>query len=98
MKVKPLNDRILVKIEELEGKTKSGIYIPETARDNSILEGVVLATGEGRWDEDGKKRVPVEVRKNDRVLLGKYAGNEFKIEGVEHRIVREEDVLGVVEK
>ena len=98
MKVKPINDRILGKVEEMEGKTKSGLYIPETARDNSILEGVVLATGEGRWDEDGKKRIALEVRKNDRVILGKYAGNEFKIDGIEHRIVREEDVLGVVEK
>jgi chaperonin GroES len=97
MKVKPIHDRILVKIQDPEETTKSGLYIPESARDNSILEGVVLATGEGRLTDEGK-RIKLAVRKNDKVLLGKYAGSEFKLGGAEHRVVREEDILGIIEK
>ncbi len=97
MKVKPIHDRILVKIQDPEKTTKSGLYIPESARDNSILEGVVLATGEGRLTDEGK-RIKLAVRKNDKVLLAKYAGSEFKLESVEHRVVREEDILGIIEK
>ena len=97
MKVKPIQDRILVKIQDPESITKSGLHIPDSARDNAILEGTVLATGEGRLTDEGK-RIKLHVRKNDKVLLGKYAGNEFKLAGVEHRVVREDDILGIIEK
>jgi chaperonin GroES len=97
MKVKPLQDRILVKVDDSRETTKSGLYIPDTAKDSSIVEGVVVATGEGRVDDKGK-RIALEVRKNDRILFGKYAGSEFRLDEIEHRIIREEDILGVIEK
>ena len=94
MKVKPLNDRVLVKRMEPEEKVKGGIIIPDTAKEKP-LEGKVVAVGAGRLDEKGK-RVPVEVKPGDRVLIGKYAGTEIKIDDVEHVIVREDEILGVV--
>jgi len=94
MKVKPLHDRILVKRVEPEEKVKGGLIIPDTAKEKP-LEGKVVAVGAGRLDEDGK-RIPVEVKVGDRVLVGKYAGTEIKIDDVEHVIVREEEVLGVI--
>ncbi len=94
MKVKPLHDRILVKRVEAEEKVKGGIIIPDTAKEKP-LEGKVVAVGAGRLDDDGK-RIPLEVKVGDRVLIGKYAGTEIKIEDVEHVIVREEEVLGVI--
>ncbi|HXU11846.1 MAG TPA: co-chaperone GroES [Candidatus Binatia bacterium] len=94
MKVKPLHDRILVKRVEAEEKVKGGIIIPDTAKEKP-LEGKVVAIGAGRLDDNGK-RIPLEVKVGDRVLIGKYAGTEIKIEDVEHVIVREEEVLGVI--
>jgi len=96
MKIRPLHDRIIVKRVEEEEKTKGGIIIPDTAKEKPI-EGKVVAVGKGRVTEDGKL-VPMEVKAGDRVLFSKYAGTEVKIDGVEHLIMREEDILGVVEK
>ncbi|HKB08443.1 MAG TPA: co-chaperone GroES [Candidatus Polarisedimenticolia bacterium] len=94
MKVKPLHDRVLVKRVEPEEKVKGGIIIPDTAKEKP-LEGKVVAVGSGRLDENGK-RIPLEVKVGDRVLVGKYAGTEIKIDEVEHVIVREDEVLGVI--
>ena len=96
MKIRPLNDRVLVVGIEEKGKTTGGIIIPDTAKEKP-QEGKVVAVGPGKWDENGK-RVPPEVKKNDRVLFGKYAGNEIMIDGVEHLIMREDDILGIIEK
>jgi len=94
MKVKPLNDRVLVKRVEPEEKVKGGIIIPDTAKEKP-LEGKVVAIGAGRLDDDGK-RIPLEVKVGDRVLIGKYAGTEIKIDEIEHVIVREDEILGVI--
>jgi len=94
MKVKPLNDRVLVIRIGEEEKTSGGIIIPDTAKEKP-QEGKVVAVGAGKLDEDGK-RIPLEVKKNDRVLFSKYAGNEIMIDGVEHLIMREDDILGIV--
>jgi len=94
MKVKPLHDRILVKRVEAEEKMKGGIIIPDTAKEKP-LEGKIVAIGSGRLDDHGK-RIPLEVKVGDRVLIGKYAGTEVKIDDVEHVIVREDEVLGVI--
>ena len=94
MKVKPLHDRVLVKRVEPEEKVKGGIIIPDTAKEKP-LEGKVVAVGSGRLDEDGK-RIPLEVKVGDRVLVGKYAGTEIKIDEVEHVIVKEDEILGIV--
>ena len=97
MKIKLLHDRILVKrIEEQEETTKGGIIIPDTAKEKP-LEGRVIATGKGKILEDGKI-LPLDVKEGDRVLFGKYAGTEIKIDGVEHLIMREDDILGIVEE
>jgi len=96
MKIKPLNDRVLVLRIEEEQKTSGGIVIPDTAKEKP-QEGKVVAVGPGKFDENGK-RMPIEVKKNDRVLFGKYAGNEIKIDGVEHLIMREDDIIAIVEK
>ena len=94
MKVKPLNDRVLVRRMEAEEKVKGGIIIPDTAKEKP-LEGKVIAVGAGRLDESGK-RIPMEVKIGDRVLIGKYAGTEVKIDDTEHVIVREDEILGVI--
>ena len=95
MKIKPLNDRILVVRVEEEQKTAGGIIIPDTAKEKP-QEGKVVAVGPGKIGDDGK-RVPVEVKEGDRVLFSKYAGTEIKIDGVEHVFMREDDILGVLE-
>jgi chaperonin GroES len=96
MKIRPLNNRVLViRIEEKE-KTSGGIIIPDTAKEKP-QEGKVISVGPGKWDESGK-RIPLEVKKDDRVLFGKYAGNEINIDGVEHLIMSEDDILGILEK
>ncbi len=95
MKIRPLQDRIIVKRVQEEEKTKGGIIIPDTAKEKPI-EGKVLAAGNGKVLEDGKVR-PLDVKAGDRVLFSKYAGTEIKIEGEEHLIMREEDILGVIE-
>ena len=96
MKIRPLQDRIIVKRVEEEEKTKGGIIIPETAKEKP-MEGKVIAAGTGKILENGKKQ-PLEVKAGDRVLFGKYAGTDVKIDGIEHLIMREDDVLGVIEK
>jgi chaperonin GroES len=96
MKIRPLQDRVLVKRVEEENKTKGGIIIPDTAKEKPI-EGEVIAVGNGKVQEDGKVRA-LDIKKGDRILFGKYAGTEVKIENVEHLILREDDILGVIEK
>jgi chaperonin GroES len=96
MKVKPLSDRVLVLRIDEDAKTSGGIIIPDTAKEKP-QEGKVVAAGPGKLDENGK-RIPMAVKKNDRILFGKYAGTEIQIEGVEHIIMREDDILGIVEK
>lgn len=95
MKIRPLQDRIIVKRVQEEEKTKGGIIIPDSAKEKP-LEGVIIAAGKGKVMEDGKAR-PLDVKEGDRVLFGKYSGTEVKIDGEEHLILREEDVLGVIE-
>jgi len=95
MNLRPLQDRLLVKRVEEETKTKGGIIIPDTAKEKPA-EGEVVAVGNGKLGDDGK-RVPLEVKKGDRILFGKYAGTEVKIEGDEYLIMREDDVLGVID-
>jgi chaperonin GroES len=92
--VRPLSDRILVKRVEPEQKMKGGIIIPDTAKEKP-LEGKVVAVGAGRLDDNGK-RIALEVKAGDRILVGKYTGTEVKIDDVEHVIVREEDILGII--
>jgi chaperonin GroES len=94
MKVKPLHDRVIVKRIEEEEKTKGGIIIPDTAKEKPV-EGKVLAVGDGKILENGK-RAALEVKKGDRVLFGKYAGTEIKIDGEEHIIMREDDIVAIV--
>jgi chaperonin GroES len=96
MKIRPLQDRVIVKRVEEEEKTKGGIIIPDTAKEKP-QEARVVAIGKGKVDEDGKI-IPLDVKVNDRVLLGKYSGTEINIDGEEHLIVREEDILGIIEK
>ena len=95
MKIRPLQDRMLVERVEEEEKTKGGIIIPDTAKEKPA-EGKVVAVGNGKVGEDGK-RVPLEVKKGNRILFGKYSGTEVKIEGKEYLIMREDDVLGIIE-
>jgi chaperonin GroES len=95
MKIRPLNDRVLVLRIDEEKKTSGGIIIPDTAKEKP-QEGKVIAVGAGKLDEKGK-RVPLDVKKNDRILFGKYSGNEIKLDGVEHLIMREDDILAVLE-
>jgi len=94
MKLRPLQDRILVQRVEEETTTKGGIIIPDTAKEKPA-EGKVVAVGNGKVGEDGK-RTALEVKKDDRILFGKYSGTEVKIEGEEYLIMREDDVLGVI--
>ena len=95
MKIKPLSDRVLVVGIEEKEKTTGGIIIPDTAREKP-REGKVIAVGPGKWDETGK-RIPMELKKDDHVLFGKYAGSEIKIDGVKHLIMTEDDILGIME-
>ena len=95
MKVRPLHDRVIVKRVEEEEKTKGGIIIPDTAKEKPI-EGKVVAVGKGKLLENGKQQ-PLEVKKGDKILFGKYAGTEINIEGVEHLIMREDDIIATVE-
>ena len=94
MKIKPLNDRVLVRRVEAKEQLKGGIIIPDTAKEKP-QEGEVVAVGEGRLDDNGK-RVPPQVKKGDRVLFGKYAGSEFKIDDEDHLVLKEDEILGIV--
>jgi chaperonin GroES len=96
MKIRPLQDRIIVKrVNELE-KTKGGLFIPETAKEKP-MEGIVIAVGKGKVMENGTIK-EVEVKVNDRILFSKYSGTEVKLDGDEHLIMREDDILGVIQE
>lgn len=95
MKIKPLGDKVLVELLEPEDKTKGGIILPDTAKEEKS-EGRVVATGSGKLLESGK-REPIEVRKGDRVIFGKYAGDDVLIDGKKHKIIKEGEVLAVYE-
>ena len=95
MKIRPLNDRVLVVRVEEEQKTAGGIIIPDTAKEKP-QEGKIIAAGPGKMGDDGK-RTPLNVKKGDKVLFSKYAGTEIKIDGVEHTFMKEDDILGVLE-
>ncbi|MCX7840228.1 MAG: co-chaperone GroES [Anaerolineae bacterium] len=101
MNLKPLADRVIVEPLEDEEKTPGGILLPETAKEKP-QQGKVIAVGAGRWDDEGKKRVPLEVKVGDRVIFAKYSGTEFKqrVDGVEKKylILSERDILAIVEK
>ena len=94
MTIRPLQDRILVKRVEEEEKTKGGIIIPGTAKEKPV-EGEIIAVGNGKVLEDGKVR-PLDVKVGDRILFSKYGGTEVKLDGIEHLIMREDDILGVI--
>jgi chaperonin GroES len=94
MKITPLQDRVLVKRLEEEEKTKGGIIIPDTAKEKP-MEGKVIAVGKGRIKEDGTV-IPLDVKAGDKILFSKYAGTEIKIDGEEHIIMREDDILGII--
>jgi len=96
MKLRPLNDRVVVKRIEEEQKTAGGIIIPDTAKEKPV-QGEVIAVGNGRVQEDGSRR-PLDIKAGDRVLFGKYAGTDIKVEGDELLIMREDDILAIVEK
>jgi chaperonin GroES len=95
MKLRPLQDRVLVQRVEEETTTKGGIIIPDTAKEKPA-EGKVVAVGNGKIGEDGK-RIALDIKKGDRILFGKYSGTEVKISGEEYLIMREDDVLGIIE-
>jgi len=95
MKIKPLGDRVVIKMMPAEEKTKSGIYLPETAKEKPE-QGEIVAAGPGRWDEDGEKRIPLEVKVGDKVMFSKYAPNEIKVDGEELFIIKEEDILAII--
>ena len=95
MKVRPLHDRVIVKRVEEEEKTKGGIIIPDTAKEKPI-EGKVVAVGKGKMLENGNQQ-PLEVKEGDKILFGKYAGTEINIEGDEHLIMREDDIIAIVD-
>jgi chaperonin GroES len=95
MKIRPLGDRVLIKRVAEEEKTKGGIIIPDTAKEKP-QEGKVIAVGKGKANEDGKV-TPLDVKAGDRILFGKYSGTEIKLNGEEHLILREEDILGIIE-
>ena len=98
MKLKPLEDRVIIKAVEEEEKTASGIVLPDTAKEKPML-GEVVAVGDGKWDEDGEKRIPVDVKKGDKVVYGKYSGTEYKTkDGDELLILRASEILAIVQK
>ena len=95
MNLQPLDDRILVQRLQSEEKTAGGILLPDTAKEKP-QKGKVLATGEGKWDEDGEKRIPLDVAEGDTVLYSKYGGTEVEVEGEDLLVLRESDVLAKV--
>ncbi len=95
MKIKPLGDKVLVEVLEAEGKTKGGIILPDTAKEEKS-EGKIIAVGSGKLLESGKVQ-PLEVKKGDRVIFGKYSGDEVLIDGKKHKIIQEKDILAVYE-
>jgi len=96
-RIRPLGDRVVVKLVEREEKTKAGIFLPDTASKERPMEGTVLAVGEGRRDDNGKL-IPMNVKVGDRVIFAKYSGTEFKLDDVEYLILSEKDILGIVQE
>ena len=96
MNIKPLDDRILVKPEEAEAKTASGIFLPEGAKEKPMM-GKIVATGPGKLTDDGKRAAP-SIKKGDTVVYGKYAGTEIELAGVKHLIMKESELLGVIDR
>ena len=96
MNLKPLGDRLIVRATDEEETTASGLVLPDTAKEKP-QQGKVLAVGEGSWDEDGEKRIPLDVKKGDKVLYSKYGGTEIKVDGEDLLVLRESDVLAIVE-
>jgi chaperonin GroES len=96
VKFRPLQDRVIVKRIDEEAKSKGGIFIPDTAKEKP-QEGKIVAVGKGKAGDDGKI-TPLDVKVNDRILFGKYSGTEINFDGEEHLIMREEDILGIIEK
>ena len=96
MQLKPLGDRLIVKAVEEETTTASGLVLPDSAKEKP-QKGKVLAAGDGRWDEDGEKRIPLDVKVGDEVLYSKYGGTEIKVDGEDLLVLRESDVLAIVE-
>jgi chaperonin GroES len=96
VKIRPLQDRVIVKRVDEEAKSKGGIFIPDTAKEKP-QEGKIVAVGKGKAGDDGKI-TPLDVKVNDRILFGKYSGTEINFDGEEHLIMREEDILGIIEK
>jgi chaperonin GroES len=95
-RIRPLADRVVVKPAEREEQTKGGIYLPDTASKERPMEGLVLAVGEGRLDDNGK-RVAMHVKAGDKVLFAKYGGTEYKVDDVEYLILSEKDILGIIQ-
>ena len=95
MKIKPLQDRVIIKRLEEEETTKGGIIIPDTAKEKPA-EGIIVAVGNGKISEDGKRQ-SLDVKEGDKILFGKYAGTEIKIDGEEHLIMREDDIIAIIE-
>jgi chaperonin GroES len=96
MNLKPLGDRVIVKQAEAETQTKSGLIIADTAKEKPT-KGTVIAVGNGKWDEDGEKRIPLDVKEGDTVIYSKYGGTEVKVDGEEYLILRADDIYAVVE-
>lgn len=94
-RIKPLGDRVVIKPAEREEKTKGGIFLPDTASKERPMEGGVMAVGEGRIDDNGK-RVAMNIKSGDRVLFAKYSGTEYKVDDVEYLIMSEKDILGII--
>jgi chaperonin GroES len=95
MKLKPLGDRVVVKTAEAEEKTASGLILADTAKEKPV-KGTIIAVGEGKWDEDGEKRIPVDVKVGDLVIYSKYGGTEVKVDGEEYLILRADDIYAVL--
>ena len=95
MKLKPLGDRVVVKPSKAEEQTKSGLFIPDSAKEKPV-KGTVVAVGDGRWDEEGSKRIPLDVKDGDVILYSKYGGTEIKIEEEDLLILSERDILAIV--
>ena len=96
-RIRPLGDRVVIRPAEREEKTKSGIYLPDTASKERPQEGVILAVGEGRRDDSGKI-IPMNVKAGDQVLFAKYSGTEFKVDDEEYLILSEKDILGIIQQ
>jgi len=96
MNLKPLGDRVIVRAIDEEETTASGLVLPDTAKEKP-QKGTVVAAGDGRWDEDGEKRIPLDVAKGDVVLYSKYGGTEIKVDGEELLVLRESDILAKVD-